>query len=118
MRLSVPSSSSSPHRPQLRTSSATRRKSLRLATSHPLPVQYVAELPVGLRAAVHPEHLAVDVARRLAVEKDEHTGLLLGLCGAAQRVLERVEEFLPVGASQLIEDWRVGDAWGSAVDPD
>src|SRR6185312_1435946 len=105
IRFRVPSSSASPHLPQLRTSSATRRKSLRLAILRPFQlVGHVAEHPLCHRTAVHPDHLAGDVPCRVAVQKHQHTCLLVWTCDPAQWCLEGIEELLPVCAAELVED--------------
>src|SRR5882757_6273548 len=120
MKFSVPSSSASPQRPQLRTSSAIRRKSLMLAIGQPLrssPRHRSGEVRLTDRAAVHPEHLSGDVTGGLAVQEDKNAGLFVGSSRTAKRRPERVQEFLSVGGPKLIEDRRVGDPRRGAVDP-
>src|SRR6478736_7137702 len=109
MKFRVPSSSSSPHRPQLRTSSATRRKSFMLAMSRPSRRKFSGGCQLSIRlfchgAAVHPDHLARDVTRRRAVEEHQHARLLRWPGDAAQWGPEGVKELLAVGPPQLVED--------------
>src|SRR6476659_7199353 len=120
MQFSVPSSSASPHRPQFRPSSATRRKSLMLAITQPLRSSSrhrSGEVGLTNRAAIHPDHLSGDVAGRLAVQEHQHRRLFGGLGNSAQWRPEGVQKLLPVCGPKLIKDRCVGDTRCGAVDP-
>ena len=120
MKFSVPSSSASPHRPQFRTSSATRRKSLMLAITQPFAHRSrhrsVAEDGLPNRAAVHPDHLSGDVAGRLAVQEHQHAACSCGL-GRGRVASGRRPETPAVCGPKLIKDRCVGDPRCGAVDP-
>src|SRR6478735_2367696 len=120
MKFSVPSSSASPHRPQFRTSSATRRKSLMLAITQPLRSSSrhrSGEVGLTNRAAIHPDHLSGDVAGRLAVQEHQHRRLFGGLGNSAQWRPEGVQKLLPVCGPKLFKVRCVGDPRCGAVDP-
>src|SRR3954469_10037394 len=94
IRFSVPSSSASPHRPQLRTSSATRRKSSSPAMFHPSPGRNLAEEALRHGTAVHADHLTGDVSRRGTVEEHQHARLLVGGRDTTEGGRERLDELL------------------------
>src|SRR6476619_1529546 len=118
VRLSVQSSSALPHRPQLRTSSATRRKSFQLAMFHLSPARDLAEEALRHGTTVHAEHLAGDVSRRGTVEEHQRARLLVRTRDTAEGGLKRFDELMTERGAQLVEDGRVGDARCGAVDPD
>src|ERR1700754_2056714 len=118
MKFSVPSSSASPQRPQLRTSSATRRKSLMPAITRLSSWHRCGEVRLAHRAAVAPDHLSRDVTSGPAVEENKHAGLLVGSCGAAEGCPEGLQELRSVRCPQLVEDRGIGDPGSRAIDPD
>src|SRR5689334_3619767 len=121
MKFSVPSSSASPQRPQLRTSSATRRKSVMLAITSSFASSAwhrPGEVRLTDRATIHPDHLPGDVAGCPAVQENQNTGLFVRFSGSAQRRPEGVQELRAICRTQLVENRGVSNPRCSAVDPD
>src|SRR5690242_7126529 len=81
MKFDVPSSSSSPQRPQLLTSRAARRKSVMLAMG-PSFLKFTGHFTGDAGAdvaAVDPDDLARNIAGRTTIQEDQHSGLFGGL---------------------------------------
>lgn len=69
----------------------------------------ILENPFRDRTAVDPHHMPGDVSGRRTVQEREHTGLFVGVGVPAQRIAERIQEALPVGAPELVENRGIGD---------